>query len=235
MTFLGGFRLPAPANTSRVHFLQFVPVELVTEMRRAFTLIEILAVIAIIGVLAAVLFPVMASARDRSYSAVEVNAMRQLGMARQLYIEATGSEPLSVRTLVQSKHFPVELAASPADPTREGRANELVDYMHLESTIAEGKLDFRSSIWTRATIGCQGDPIFERAVGTDRGWAVMASRISAPRPGHLPFARGAYLRLLDDGSVRSKSLYTVKHLGADATSTLMLFLDFSEAEVKAEF
>ncbi len=55
-------------------------------MRRGFTLIELLVVIAIISILAAILFPVFASARERARAASCASNLRQLGMAVQMYL-----------------------------------------------------------------------------------------------------------------------------------------------------
>ncbi len=55
--------------------------------RRGFTLIELLVVIAIISILAAMLFPVFATARAKGRQVSCLSNLRQLGMAMTLYYE----------------------------------------------------------------------------------------------------------------------------------------------------
>ena len=57
----------------------------VTRRTRAFTLIELLVVITVIGVLAALLLPVLGSVTKKSHETVTLSNMRQFGMAALLY------------------------------------------------------------------------------------------------------------------------------------------------------
>ena len=54
--------------------------------RPAFTLVELLAVIAIIALMAAILFPVFARAREKARQSACASNLKQLGMAAALYI-----------------------------------------------------------------------------------------------------------------------------------------------------
>ncbi|RYG44486.1 prepilin-type N-terminal cleavage/methylation domain-containing protein [bacterium] len=56
-------------------------------MKRGFTLIELLVVIAIIAILAAILFPVFASAKRSAKGIASLSAIKQLGVASALYID----------------------------------------------------------------------------------------------------------------------------------------------------
>ncbi|RRJ97907.1 prepilin-type N-terminal cleavage/methylation domain-containing protein [Opitutaceae bacterium TAV4] len=57
----------------------------------AFTLIELLTVIVIIGILAAIILPVTAKVREKARSAKCLSAMRQWGVALQMYLQDSKS------------------------------------------------------------------------------------------------------------------------------------------------
>lgn len=62
--------------------------------RRAFTLLELLVVIAIIAILAAILFPVFAKAREKARQAQGLSNLRQMGTALRLYVDDYDGEML---------------------------------------------------------------------------------------------------------------------------------------------
>jgi len=57
-------------------------------MKRAFTLVELLVVIGIIGLLIGILLPVLSKVRQSGYTARCANTLRQFGTAWQMYAAA---------------------------------------------------------------------------------------------------------------------------------------------------
>ncbi|HUS37194.1 MAG TPA: prepilin-type N-terminal cleavage/methylation domain-containing protein, partial [Verrucomicrobiae bacterium] len=62
-------------------------------MKRAFTLVELLVVVAVIGILSSLTVPTLQRARRASHGAVCLNNLRQLGAAAQLYWSDNENNP----------------------------------------------------------------------------------------------------------------------------------------------
>lgn len=76
--------------------------------RRAFTLIELLVTISIISVLAAILFPVFARARENARRASCMSNMKQIGLGVMMYVQDYDEKyPLYRRETTQPPPFPV--------------------------------------------------------------------------------------------------------------------------------
>lgn len=77
---------------------------------RAFTLTELLLVIAVIAVLAALLLPALSRARDQARSTSCRNRLRQIGLGLQMYVQDTGCYPplaeKGTRTLCFDRLYP---------------------------------------------------------------------------------------------------------------------------------
>ena len=88
-----------------------------------FTLVEMLVVISIIAVLAAILFPVFASARAKARQSVCLSNLRQLGMALYMYVgDWDDTYPYDIKP-----RAPAALGAVPAyDGTNKWDASPIV-------------------------------------------------------------------------------------------------------------
>lgn len=67
----------------------------ISNRRRAFSLLELLIVIAVTVVLAGLLFPALANLRENAYRVVCGSNQRQIGMAMMMYERDTGELPLA--------------------------------------------------------------------------------------------------------------------------------------------
>lgn len=71
-----------------------------SSVRKAFTLIEMLVVLLIIGLLAAILFPVLKQARESGYQAACATNLHQIYLAVELYRKDEGEYPGSLASLL---------------------------------------------------------------------------------------------------------------------------------------
>jgi len=72
----------------------------------AFTLVELLTVIAIIAVLASLLMTAVASAKKKSRTAICMFNLHQISLALDMYLDDFGKRPPSVDDLINGKYLP---------------------------------------------------------------------------------------------------------------------------------
>jgi prepilin-type N-terminal cleavage/methylation domain-containing protein len=87
---------------------------------RGYTFVELLAVLAVMSVLAAILFPVITSAKQRSYLTQDIAQMRQIYIALSLYEQ--DSDDLDPGSIIYTRPYTLssDVFTSPADPYRNG-------------------------------------------------------------------------------------------------------------------
>lgn len=87
-------------------------------MRKAFTLLEILIVVAIIAILAGLLFPILRSAKRRATETVDISNMRQLYMACTMYEQDQNGVAPALQADFKGYAGDVRLYRSPNDVYR---------------------------------------------------------------------------------------------------------------------
>jgi prepilin-type N-terminal cleavage/methylation domain-containing protein len=89
-----------------------------SKMRRAFTLLELLVVLAIIGILTALLFPVISRAREQGRRAACTSQLHQIGLAFSLYRQDYNELPGHL-SLIHPTYLPnPQLFVCPSDQNR---------------------------------------------------------------------------------------------------------------------
>jgi prepilin-type N-terminal cleavage/methylation domain-containing protein len=84
----------------------------------AFTLVELLTVIAIIGILATLLLTALSSAKRKAREAVCTSNLHQIGIALNLYLEDAGHRPADLLALATTKYLGSgDVLTCPADKT----------------------------------------------------------------------------------------------------------------------
>jgi prepilin-type N-terminal cleavage/methylation domain-containing protein len=91
-----------------------------TSQERGFTLVELLVVIAIIAILAALLMPALESALERARRAKCMSNLKQIGTAKEMYLNVHGVETPWFSALYPEFVDNMELYICPSDP-HEGK------------------------------------------------------------------------------------------------------------------
>ncbi|MFW5697249.1 MAG: type II secretion system protein [Fimbriimonadaceae bacterium] len=180
-------------------------------MNRAFTLIELLIVIAIIAVVAAIIFPVYSQAKKRSTAASDISNLRQIGLAASLYQDEHETVPLAgydTRTLLKQKRIEVELLRCETDPTDRGWNN------HFRAVLTRGgrqadwiikPTDYFDSHINALDRMSKVHLLDIKETDPESGWlaALTHSKPNRIDPDRSTiFTGGSYHRLLFDGSVQ---------------------------------
>jgi competence protein ComGC len=82
----------------------------------AYTLVELLMVVGIVVLLAALIYPVIVYSKARSYRASDVSNLKQMFLAIELYRQNEGDWPIGIDPLVDASYFPPDLLMSRVDP-----------------------------------------------------------------------------------------------------------------------
>jgi len=156
--------------------------------RAAFTLIELLIVIAIIAVLAGLLLPVLSRAKESARSAQCLSQMRQIGLAVRLHADENDDE------FPRSQHS----AFSYGQPTwgraiAEQLAESAQTWTNLLSSVYHCPSDRRTTPWSYGqNVYFELDPQNDDYAGSPQSWRRTAS---------IPHPAGTILQAETPGSV----------------------------------
>jgi len=133
--------------------------------RKAFTLIEVLIVISIISLLAAILFPVFASARESARRASCLSNMRQLGIAISMYVQDNDEKMFFFGN---NKDLSRSNSTTPLGATRENRWwNQIFPYTHNNEGLLVCPSD-NARLPYSAEDGQNGNPLVPRSYIANR-------------------------------------------------------------------
>ncbi|MCA0360023.1 MAG: prepilin-type N-terminal cleavage/methylation domain-containing protein [Armatimonadetes bacterium] len=190
--------------------------------RKAFTLIELLIVIGIVVIIAALLFPLFSAAKRKAMETQELNQLRQWAVAHESYLADFDDKlPGDTIPLVRGGYAPASLCALPWDPFPEGWANS-----NRHDGIAP-KTPYKDSFMPlRLAAGRQFFEAFRQS--NNGGWLISASHDSSYDAGDVVLKKSKYRRLTFGGSIIHRRFNVVAYRGDEA-----VFMDqhFSDDQV----
>ncbi len=137
--------------------------------RQAFTLIELVVVIAIIGILASLLLPALSRAKSAAHKAVCISNQRQIGIARQLYANDHDGFLVTDRVFASGRGFPWASLLCAWYLGRDTNLFECPAEKRIPRLVAMGKADPREWGWG----------YLQNSYGIGRGdgpWGISGSR-----------------------------------------------------------
>jgi prepilin-type N-terminal cleavage/methylation domain-containing protein/prepilin-type processing-associated H-X9-DG protein len=168
---------------------------------RAFTLVELLIVIAIIGVLIALLLPAIHAARGSARRNSCLNNMRQLGLASQHYHDVNKKFPTGAR-------LPIDVAGVPTDGVNlwvelllyfeQDNLHRRWDYNDNRNNVAGGANAIQAQVIE--ILLCPSDPLPERVVETTAANAAPTPLWSRGHYGLSSYGGNAGKRSVNPGS-----------------------------------
>ena len=179
--------------------------------KAGFTLVELLTVVVILTLLAALLYPVFSSSRTQGHKTTDIANLKSLGLARSLYEQDNGPT-VDTDILVSNRLVPLECLVSSLDPTPAGYANAFRTSERFPTRkYKDSYLDLSSAGSAYAAELVLSSP--------NPGWLVAFSesydRISGSAPayqdGVTPMLEGSSLRLMMDSSVAVRRAHLRHH------------------------
>jgi len=170
--------------------------------RTGISLVEVLVVVAIIGLLVASLVALFGPARRQAHSADSMSRLRQLGLAAAAYQDQTGRFPGSCLECTTIASLDPALCALPRDTTVMGLGQECAQWMVRPPP---PRAAHRYSYYGYSDAWIPWDKFQELVgMGENPGWLTDQTE-SVRLPERVCAFTGTYLRLLFDGAVVRRS------------------------------
>lgn len=185
------------------------------QLKKAFTLIEILVVVGIIVLLFGLLLPVFLNAKKSAYHTEAISNMRQFGAAQSIYEnDNDGQMAYGVPTLITAGLASTEIASVPLDQYPKGETNAWLEMQMAQAPRGTGvaylpfitpyKLTFFG--WLEREAPLPPKPGYDKCITNQpgAGWLIDptypdTSPDATPNEGPMFFSQ--YNRLENDGSV----------------------------------
>ncbi len=169
--------------------------------KRAYSLVEILIVIAVILIVAAIIVPLLSRAKQNANQTTAISNLHQLGLAANLYHQDVGEYAISVRQLVQGGYADKTLASSPFDKVPDGWANQFAKQVEHQRTAMEKPSPFRLTFMSMKGFGFGLSHLRSWEDKENPGWLVDPT-IGKLQAGSAPWPwEGSYMRLCLDSAV----------------------------------
>ncbi len=174
---------------------------------RAFSLVECLAVIAIILIIAAILFPTLGSGKRSAVVTEDKAKLHQIALASQLYVENNGRYPDSLETLISSKHVLAEQCVSKLDHFPDGMSNAYQRLMDPGTRGTKDRISFFSIATFRMTLKYFEE---EQQRSTNVGHYIWPLDFPHSTNSESIDLVGPYLRVTDEGAVIRRTFVPIE-------------------------
>lgn len=193
----------------------------------AFSLVEILVVIAIVCILVGIVLPVLGKAKVAARGTDDLNRLKQIGLAAALYQEDYDNQiTRGIDVLVQSGRISPSLAAFSGDSTYKGIGNVVASQDDLFPGLGgDISLPYKNS-----TIGLREYRVGSNADnyllgGPSGGWLLDFTQMSKQRSPDYIDSVGKYRRLCFDTSVAVRRPRTSDCGGGECRMLVTFFVD----------
>jgi type II secretory pathway pseudopilin PulG len=202
---------------------------------RVLTRGEVLIAAGVILLLAAVLVPLMSSAKPSIRGSAEISNLHQLAIAGEVYRSNAGAWPLSCTSIVEANLAPSTMMVSPLDNSSRGMANDLAIYLASSCPAC----NVMPTAYRRTFLGPDdfghSDQLFRDQIEpiAGAGWLVSLAQ-SQPDASDSPISRlirptGKYLRILLSGAVAGRTHTFLQTPSGPVYSMPFMFADGDDA------